>query len=111
MTPLCHTTAQGKKEEYEDVRGEKAKRSQERHANSKDTGVALSCEATLCATFPQMTGVPGRTGLLCCFSLIVKLNSEANFLVNLIAGLIAYTYRAKKPFPMPYEEALPAVVF
>jgi hypothetical protein len=39
--------------------------------------------------------------------------SVANFLVNLIAGLIAYTYQAKKPslhLRMPHEEALPAVV-
>lgn len=37
----------------------------------------------------------------------------ANFLVNLVAGLIAYTYQEKKPslhLRMPHEESLPALV-
>jgi hypothetical protein len=39
--------------------------------------------------------------------------SVANFLVNLVAGLIAYTYQAKKPslhIRMPQAESFPAVV-
>lgn len=38
--------------------------------------------------------------------------SVANFLVNLVAGLIAYTYQAKKPslhIRMPHDDALPLV--
>jgi hypothetical protein len=39
--------------------------------------------------------------------------SVANFLVNLVAGLIAYTYQTKKPslhIRMPHTEALPVLV-
>jgi Transposase DDE domain len=39
--------------------------------------------------------------------------SVANFLVNLVAGLLAYTYQPKKPSPhirMPHPESLPPVV-
>jgi hypothetical protein len=39
--------------------------------------------------------------------------SVANFLVNLVAGLIAYTYQPKKPslhVRMPHPESLPLVV-
>jgi len=38
--------------------------------------------------------------------------SVANFLVNLVVGLIAYTYQTKKPslhIRMPHDDALPLV--